>query len=321
MAILCAALLPFALGCDKKDGKDGAKGCTLGAVAACKKTCDGGKLEDCMLLGRSYQMGEPTFDRSGALAVFLAACKKGHGPACHAAAKMVDNKHFEKTHNPGAAKELLKKACDAKLEQGCVDLIMKDWGSDAGKEAAFKAFDARCKKGEQLSCKNLGWMYRSGHHVKEDEKKSFEIFKKSCEAGGQESCGELATAYVSGYGVGEDKAKAKEILTKACAAGSASGCMELGLKYRDGAFSKESKTDYKNALVQYKKACDMYNDLGCTLAAQLYQSGEEGVVEKDLKLALKYFTRGCNLGFESPCEDAALIDVATKLKQDAPAGE
>lgn len=315
VVITCTVAVLVGCGCDAVRKLVGGESCKLGEVEACKEQCDDGKLEQCMTLGRSYQMGEPRFDRVAAVRLFDKACKKKHGPACMTLSLMVDNKHFKGTYSPPKAKELLKQACDAKDEQGCVHQILKGMDTEEGDKAAFEKFGARCKKGDQLSCKSLGWMHRSGHHVKKDAKKSIEIFQKSCDAGGLDSCAELAEAYANGWGVDKNLVKAHEIWTKACEKDSAEACVQQGMAMTESSTAPGEKPDKKKGFELNKKACDLFDMLGCSLTASVYEDGEEGVAKQDMQLAHKYYTRSCLLGLDSSCEDAALIDLSNRLGQ------
>lgn len=289
-------------GCCKKGEVGDSEECKLGAVDVCSKECDAGKLEQCVILGRSYQMGEPKTDRVKAMAIFLKACDAGHAPACVPLARMVLNSHYKETHNPRTAEALYKKACDGGVEDACVTNILLSFDTDKAK--VFKQLEERCNSGKTRSCSTLAWMYRSGHHVPEDKPKALKMWQDGCAKSDQHSCTELGTCYNQGYGTEENKAKAAELWTKACNEGYGEACAEHAVSLREP--QKEFELE--------KKACALYNDLGCILLARAYETGKEGVVEKDLNLALKHYMQACTLGWAEACDDATKVMVEAAAK-------
>jgi TPR repeat protein len=291
------------VGCCKDKAGEAAGECKLGAVDACSKGCDEGKQDQCMMLGRSYQMGEPKGDRDKAILTFKKSCKAGHGPACEALAYMVDNSYFEDTYKPGIAKGLLKQACDAGGEHACVMYYTREFKTDADKETAFKAFESGCKQGKLLLCTHLAWMHGSGHHAKEDSAKAAKMYEDNCAKSEPVACAKLSMAYRYGWGVDKNEAKANELGTKACEAGCAEACTDLATT-TDIEYTKRS-VDLK------KRACSLYSDLGCALLASDYKSGIKNVLPEDPELALKHYNQACMLGLDSACKDGNVVLLET----------
>ena len=98
----------------------------------------------------------------------------------------------------------------------CVSLFGSDF------ENAKKA----CDGGDAIGCWSLGYMYKYGEGVKQDNFKAAELYKKSCDGGDAIGCGSLGYMYKYGEGVKQDSQKALELYGKACDMKNETGCKD-----------------------------------------------------------------------------------------------
>lgn len=78
---------------------------------------------------------------------------------------------------------------------------------------------------------------------------------KKCDGGDAQACLKVSDAYFS---MDENHPKRSEFHEKACNLKNADGCMLVG-------FSYEKKGDMANAKKFYTRACDLGNEVACTM--------------------------------------------------------
>jgi hypothetical protein len=97
------------------------------------------------------------------------------------------------------------------------------------------------------------------------------LYEKLCNSGKANDCGRLAAMYGNGVDLPADTTRSLEFTTKACNGGLADDCLALGLDYQG---VQGIPQNYPLAFAFYTKACNACNDLGCSYANQMRQSGK-----------------------------------------------
>ena len=191
------------------------------------------------------------------------------------------------------ANDLAKKACDASEARGCVRLgfLYKNGkGVEQDDVKAAKFYEKACDAGELSGCDSLASLHQnSGEHAK-----AAAIFERACEKGFGLSCYNLAQIYEAGGGVAPDESKALDLYVKACERGYAVVYYYLGGMYADSAMGKndEAAKNSKNALKFYPLACDGKIYEACEALGRLYEDGEAGFAQ-DIKAARSYYDKAC----------------------------
>lgn len=138
------------------------------------------------------------------------------------------------------AAQIWQKACEIGEARGCVRLgfLYKNGkGVEQDDAKASKFYEKACDAGELSGCDSLASLHQnSGEHAK-----AAVIFDRACEKGFGLSCYNLAQIYEAGVGVAPDESKALELYVKACERGYAVVCYYLGGMYADGAMGKNDE--------------------------------------------------------------------------------
>ena len=91
---------------------------------------------------------------------------------------------------------------------------------------------------------------------------------------------------------------------KACEKGDAASCVWLSVAYtgtKEG-YVRGLKIDLKKALHYAKRACDLGDTDGCYFAGMtLYYGDDWGKIARDKEMGERYLRRACKLGKEDVC--------------------
>ena len=151
--------------------------------------------------------------------------------------------------------------------------------------------------------------------------------KAQCQSGDAAKCAVLGDAYYEEYiasgdeearklsagcaGLGlsyideGDAAASEKLLEKTCdELKTATACYNLGFFKIDG--HGGFKQDVKGAMKYYEKACDLGYAAGCEELGGIYNVGEADV-KADENQALKYYEKSCALGGKDGCDAVKLI--------------
>jgi len=116
---------------------------------------------------------------------------------------------------------------------------------------------------------------------------------------------------MAGAALAKEPAPAKpddvEALRKACDAKQAKACTALGVRYLGSA----AAGDGERALEAFDRACAAGDGAGCSLAGGILQRGR-GEIAPDWPRSYKLSKRGCELGDDNGCYDAACDQVAAR---------
>lgn len=150
---------------------------------------------------------------------------------------------------------------------------------------------------------NLGFMYRHGEGVEQDEAKSDAYLDEAFSLINEEMLDELEYAdiayfeygllFLHGYGTPRDYEKAIELFSKAAELGSARAMYFIGLLYEAG---RGVPQDDAMAMKCFEEALDYYYDAAVTCKiASIYLNGE--TKEQDYDKAFELFSQAANNGF------------------------
>ena len=97
-------------------------------------------------------------------------------------------------YNPSKAIELLTKACDGQVLQGCSDLGFV-YGKEGDFDKALGPVTKACNARHMQGCSRLGLLYYYGKGIQRDEPRAGKLFIKSCDRGFNKSCDILKERY------------------------------------------------------------------------------------------------------------------------------
>ena len=101
-------------------------------------------------------------------------------------------------------------------------------------KTAFNEWKPLAEQGDAYAQFNLGWMYRNGKGVLEDDKEAVKWYTKAAEQGYAFAQNNLGVMYKNGKGVLKDPKEAVKWYTKAAEQGYALAQKNLGVMYADG---------------------------------------------------------------------------------------
>ena len=164
-------------------------------------------------------------------------------------------------------------------------------GKDKDYAEAVKWYRKAAEQGNASGQFNLGWMYRKGFGVAQNNTEAVKWYRKAAEQGDASGQYNLGYMYENGYGVSQDYAKAVKWYRKAAEQGDASGQFNLGWMYRKGLGVAQN---YSEAVKWYRKAAeqgdaDAQNNLG-----EMYYYGR-GVTQNHSE-AVKWYRKAAEQG-------------------------
>jgi TPR repeat protein len=139
---------------------------------------------------------------------------------------------------------------------------------------------------------NLGWAYKNGKGVVNDEKEAFKWYLKGAERGNAVAQYNLAIRYRNGNGTTKNEKKSFEWMLRSAEQNDSDAIYEIGLCYHEGI---GTSIDYVKAMKWWMKAslghaCNADNNIG-----SVYSKGGNGV-EKNVKQAYKWYLSGAERG-------------------------
>lgn len=187
--------------------------------------------------------------------------------------------------------------CKENDYSSCTNLAISLINSDI--KRAKKLLALSCEKDVALACHRLSMIYFNG--AKKNTQLAKELANKACDLGYLQSCHNLGNIYKYSLAkTKQDFLKAINYYEKNCDKKYANSCYELANLYQ---YYLPINDDY--VLLNHSKACDL------DLAASCYQIGYFAYFKKynlnDLKLALKYFLKTCELNYNLACMMSANI--------------
>ncbi len=138
---------------------------------------------------------------------------------------------------------------------------------------------------------NLGWMYKYGKGVPQDDKTAVKWYKLAAEQGNADAQNHLGLMYNNGQGVPQDYKTAVKWYSLSAEQGDAPAQYNLGLMYATG---QGVPQDYKTAVKWYKLAAEQGNAIAQGNLGWMYYNGQG--VPQDHKTAVKWFTLAAEQG-------------------------
>ena len=166
--------------------------------------------------------------------------------------------------------------------------------------------EEKCNMGVSDACFSAALVYDFEGEYSDDPQKAFNLYKKGCELNDKSSCLNAGVMIDSGRGVRQSYDIANQFFKKSCLLGEGSACFYLATNYEEKLGSAIASE--KIILMYYKKAYELskndclVNDSGydCDSLGKQYEFGCG--VNKSLNLALKFYGKACDLGFNEGCE-------------------
>ena len=192
------------------------------------------------------------------------------------------------------------KACDGGLAKGCTDLgflYREGYGVTQDNAQARLLFQKGCDGGSATGCTNLGVMYKNGYGVAQDYTQARTLYEQGCDGGDAGGCTNLGVLYRNGYGVTRDDAKARALYEQGCDGEDATGCTNLGFLYEKGYGVTQ---DYAQARTFYQKGCDGGHANGCSFFGDVLYRGLGG--PEDKARGIELIRQGCAGGSQWGCD-------------------
>ena len=181
-----------------------------------------------------------------------------------------------------------------------------------------------CRSNDSKSCYYLGFLYSTGHGVKQDYSQAKYYFEKSCIQNEGMGCFQLGRLFYLGFGVPKNYDSAlpyfrkgcnlddgdscwavstydidrRENLEKACALNSNIGCYYLADLYQ---YSSDLPITKETARTYYEKSCSLKYGDGCLKLAKFYNDGQ--MVRQNKATAKEYYGKACDYGEKTGCDD------------------
>ncbi len=277
----------------------GAKRSAKKAMSLYKEACKAKDPYGCMNIGRLLLRGGKGLKTNypEAKKRLDAACSQGYSQGCTELGSMYE-KGLGSQKDLKMALKLYDKGCKSKNGLACYNLARLNLaGGKNTTGIAFGLFSTLCAKGEKRSCYELGQLYENGRTVKKDLKQAIGFYDQACNLNHSMACGKLGVMLVNEKNVFANPKKGVKLLNIGCDGGDPVACVTFAELLEAG---KHMKKDVKRAVKLYKTSCENEQGFGCRKLGQIYDVGK--LVKKSHKKATKYYRMGCdNLNDAESC--------------------
>jgi TPR repeat protein len=269
---------------------------------ACKKSCDGGDVAACVVLGSAYADGD-LHGPGRAEALLSGLCDHGQAQACWALGLQ------------RKAASLYLGACELSDATACHRLgmiywsgagVKKDWhrASELIERAVISEQNACDKQRDARACAELSRWYFHGLGVPIDRARAAAAASRACDLRDGPSCFRGADALVGlSKPVGVPSIRdALPLLEKGCAYGHGRCCSVLARAHATG--ERKAHRSGSKAMKFARAACDFDDPSGCHRAAMLLIDAPPFARDRAELLARRdaLLTQLCELGARSSCE-------------------
>ena len=263
----------------------------LPAIKLYERSCNAGTGLGCARLAQMYANGygvdwdrvKAKTYRNRAHEEWLTACLGGELRWCPDAA--ASTREGEPT-----AHELNQRACDHGIPAGCIAVLHDQLTHPAGsQDAALRALDQWCSRGESAACAELAVAYDQPDGPG-DARRAAALMKRACALGDRDACVRIGILHEIERGVPKDDATARRYFGRACERGSSRGCLYLA---QDSLVLGGAKLEITHIA---QRGCEMGNAEACELLARIY------IAYHDEALALRWATEACRMGREVGCQ-------------------
>ena len=158
-------------------------------------------------------------------------------------------------------------------------------------EAALKSMRLGAERGDFRAMSLLGYMYKVGRGVPNDDREAVRLFRKAADGGEAGGMNQLGLMYKLGRGVSRDYDQAVRLFRKADGKGSPGAAISLGLMYRSGLGVAR---DDREAARLFRKAAASGKTAAMAMLGDLYLQGRG--VRKDHAEALRWIRKAVARG-------------------------
>jgi TPR repeat protein len=265
-------------------------------------------------------------DAQKAVDLLKPACQGGYQPAC-----VEWGTHYLETtpRNLDLSKRLFTMACDRKEPLGCVRLAELQIPQPDEQPRALELLRTACQAGSQEGCVALGQAHERGQGLPRDPLLAIQLYRAACAAPAAVGCFALANCYQQGIGIAADVDKALELYETGCGLGHVMSCTfaalvrdqaadpsgarsarEMACALGSGAACAQladqceaTPSDHCGAervLTWHLRACSEGRHLACVKAGQAYERGNG--VPADTERAKALYRRACQAGDGFACQ-------------------
>jgi TPR repeat protein len=270
--------------------------CTPHDAADCEIQCTRGSATSCALFARMLQLGvDAPKDSERARRLFERACTGGSVQGCGRLGEVLLGEHRE-----ADGRNLLKRSCEAGWVTAC-DLLGRylTMTGQAQKTDAFTLFKRACDGGDAEGCWSLGFLFREGVGVRQNDGDAIRNFQLACDGGAKLGCADYAKMLDAGRGAPADTARAVKLLEASCDRGYSGSCDTLALWCFMG---HGVAKDPARGIALLQRACDGTTLTACVVLGERYEFGID--VAKDPQRAAPLYDRACSSGIEIGCKAA-----------------
>ncbi|TVR09537.1 MAG: hypothetical protein EA385_06830 [Salinarimonadaceae bacterium] len=151
---------------------------------------------------------------------------------------------------------------------------------------AARYFRLGAEAGNASAMNQIGWFYRNGLGVAQDDAEAMRWFRRGAEAGNATAMGNIGSMYDNGLGVAQDYAEAMRWFRRAAEAGNAFAMNQIGWFYENGLGVAQ---DYAEAMRWYHRAAEAGSAIAMNNVGFLYAAGR-GVARNEREAA-RWFMR------------------------------
>lgn len=142
-----------------------------------------------------------------------------------------------------------------------------------------------CGRGQRAACAQLGTAYATGDQAPLNLGQSLRFYRRACGRGDAQSCASVASAFENGLGVRRDSVRATRMYALACRRGEGVACNNAGVLFARGE-GRRAPAHRKPGAASARAA------------------------QRDLTVALRYFTQGCDRGTAIACTNAGAVKLS-----------
>ncbi len=284
------------------------------AIAAYEKACAGGAGTGCFNLATMYTGGHGVIAdmakgeryRAAAAVAWQKACDGAEPRWCTNAAFLLAEADGPDGPAPATMQKmrgLERRACDAKVLVGCVELARLTMQLGELAPAAYvDQLDRLCAQGEPTACTAAGGLVIAGERLPRDAARGIALYRRGCDAGDRDACAVLGVEELLGELTAPDKAAATRHLTMACDRADPRACTAIARSHAQGG-------DVAAARPLLARACQMGDGEACGVLGAMMAKGAGGPA--DPAGALPWTRAGCQQGFAPACD--SLIEKSQAL--------
>ena len=162
------------------------------------------------------------------------------------------------------------------------------WGFEKDVKKASKWYQSGAKIEQKKALQSLGALYSMGLGVDQDADKARGLYTKAIELGDSTAMYNEGIGRLIGQGYPKDPAMAAKLIERAATNGHCNARFKIGQMYEQGIGVKR---DVARAFEFYRAADAQGNPSAPRALGDMYLRGEEGIVERDGKLAIACYRR------------------------------